>query len=319
MGLFSIFGTLGLKTADFEAGLKRSESAANKSAGVIGGHFKSMIAGAFTVGAVTNWGRQVLDRVGKLKDGAENLGLTFKEVQELENAAIEGNSSLEKAGPAMEKFTMARAKAVGGNAAAIAAFTELGLSMEQVGNENVRNLTLWRAIGSELDGSNPSLVQRVALMQLLGKTGAQLVPVLEELRKPAPTNMIDEGQATALDEMVKKFDRLKRNALNKSVPGMTAAIDTATLMTGSNAGLLTTLGKGPGALVDPIASGVVATIRSLFNGESIESKPVGMGNLRAAEGAIEAREQLTRDMSAASKTLDEIKALIKNERDATND
>lgn len=319
MGLFSLFGTLGLKTADFEAGIKRAESVSTKAGSNIASTFKTAIAGAFTLGAVENWGRQVLDRVGKLKDSAENLGLTFKEVQELENAAIEGNSSMEKAGAALEKFTMARSKAVGGNASAIAAFTELGLSMEQVRNESVSNLTLWRAIGTELNGSNPSLVQRIALMQLLGKTGAQLVPVLEELRKPAPTNMIDEGQAAALDEMGKKFDRLKREALNKSVPGMTAAIDATSAAFDSKSSMLLTAARGPGALSDPIAAAVSATLRSMFGSEKVQTSGTSIGNLRVAEARMLEQEQMTRDMSAAAKSLEDIKALIKSERDATND
>jgi hypothetical protein len=320
MGLFSIFGSLGLKTADFEAGMKRAESVSTKAGSNISSTFKNAIAGAFTIGAVENWGRQVLQRIQTLKDGAEQLGLSFQEVQEFENAAVEGGSSMQKAGAALEKFTMARSKAVGGNASAIAAFNELGISMEQVRNESVSNLTLWRAIGTELNGSNPSLVQRIALMQLLGKTGAQLVPVLEELRKPAPTNMIDEAQATALDEMTKKFERLKREALNKSVPGMTAAIDATTGMVGSKSGVASSLAIGPaGALAVPIAAAISERLRSMFGSEKVQAGSTGFGNLRVAEARMAEQEQMTRDMSAAAKSLEEIKALIKSERDATND
>lgn len=320
MSLFSIFGTLGLKTADFEAGMKRAESVSTKAGSNIASTFKTAIAGAFTLGAVENWGRQVLARVAKLKDGAEQLGLTFQEIQVLENAAVEGGSTMEKAGAALEKFTMARSKAVGGNASAIAAFTELGISMEQVRNESVSNLTLWRAIGTELNGSNPSLVQRIALMQLLGKTGAQLVPVLNELRKPAPTNMIDEAQANALDEVEKKFERLQREALNKSVPGMTGAIDAATLMAGSKTGIASSLAIGPGgALALPIGSAIAETLRSMFGSEKVQSTSTGFGNLRVAEARMAEQEQIARDMSAAAKSLEDIKALIKSERDATND
>jgi hypothetical protein len=319
MALFSIFGSLGLNTAAFEAGMKRAESVASKAGTNIASDFKGRIASMFTVEAVESWGKKILERVGNIKDSAENLGLTFEEVQELESAAFEGNSTMEKAGAALEKFTMARAKAVGGNPSAIAAFNELGLSMEQVSDETVSNLTLWRAIGTELNGSNPSMVQRVALMQLLGKSGAQLAPVLDALRKPAPENMISGEQISRLDDAKKSLERLQKGALNKSVPGMTAAIDATTAAFDSRSSMMLTAMRGPGALSDPIAAAVSATFRSMFGSDKVQSGSAGFGNLRVAEERMTEQKTMARDMSAAAKSLEDIKALIKSERDATND
>lgn len=320
MSLFSIFGSLGLKTADFEAGWKRAGSVATKASDSIASTFKNRIAGAFTLGAVENWGRKMMDRVDGLKDAAENLGLTFQEVQELESAAIEGNSSLDRVGPALDKFTMARAKAVGGNAGAVAAFTELGISMEQVRNESVSNLTLWRAIGTEIGDSNPSLVQRVALMQLLGKSGAQLVPVLKELRKPSPTDLIDAAQAETLDEMKKGSSRIGRKALNASVAPAAGAVSAAeNMMNNPLATLLTMGGSGTHSAMLGLGKYLKdnSLIASLFD-SGVSHVPV-MGKLREAESSMGNSDQMARDLSAASKSLEEIKAIIKYERDATSD
>lgn len=88
---------------------------------------KGMVAGAFTVGAVTSIISKTMDYADTIDKASLRMKITTEETQALGIVAREAGSSLETVETAFKKIEMARSKALGGNAKALAAFKVLGI------------------------------------------------------------------------------------------------------------------------------------------------------------------------------------------------
>jgi hypothetical protein len=182
MNLLKIIAELGLDASKYFVGMKRAESSAKSFAKEIKGEF----ARAFGTVAALKFGRDIINLADDVTDLSDRLGMSTKAIQEWAYAAKKSGSSIESVTRFLEALAVAREKALGGDAASMSAFGELGVSQS-----DLQSLTLdqlGRKIGSKVRDSSVSDILK-PLREVGGKGAAELIPAMkgdiDELAKAA--------------------------------------------------------------------------------------------------------------------------------------
>lgn len=134
---------------------------------------KEMVVGAFSVEAVKGIVEKTFEYAETIDKASLRMKMTTEQTQALSIVAKEAGSSLEAVEGAFRKIEAARAKALGGNAKALASFKALGVDTSQLQKPN-NTLGLASSLAqSARNGSNDT--QGVALQGLgLKKTAGDL-------------------------------------------------------------------------------------------------------------------------------------------------
>lgn len=218
MGLFSIMGRLGLDTSDFQAGAKRVESATTGMARKVSSEVKGMIAGAFTVGAITSFTKSVINAGDRIGDLAEQYHLTNEEVQRLEILAGRTGVKFEKFGEAFIKFAELRQKAIDGDAKSLALINRYGVSQNDVANRSKTNLQLVTQISdaySEVSGSSQA---QADALDIAGSKGQKVLSTLTQIKNLGPVKLISDEDIAALGQFADALDEVQRQAQVATAP-----------------------------------------------------------------------------------------------------
>jgi hypothetical protein len=128
--------TLGLDSAQFEAGTKRARSIAKRDATAIQKElsrvrdgFNNLMKGV-AVGALVAAGKRALDYASSLGEVAQQLGVTTAELQEYRYAAGQAGISTEEIDKSLAKLTKTIGEALAGEKSQVAAFRELGIALQ---------------------------------------------------------------------------------------------------------------------------------------------------------------------------------------------
>ena len=166
-------GGLHAVARNFESGLKK-----------IGG----VLAGAFAVGAVVGFARQVNQAADRLNDLSQRLGVSASRLNVIELAATQAGASTEAVATAMAKLTENVGSAAMVNKAAAAAISTLKLSTQDL--LQLRPDQAFEAVTAALS-KIPNEFQRAALAQdLFGKGAKELSQFFRE-----GTSAIETAQA----------------------------------------------------------------------------------------------------------------------------
>jgi hypothetical protein len=115
---------------------------------------------------------EVIDNASKL---AARLGMTYGEFAGLSLAADLAGVSMDTIGAASQKAEIAFARAAAGSATATAAFTGLGLSVEQLNGMSAADR--FDAIASAIAALPTEAQRAAAAVQIFGKSGSELLPL----------------------------------------------------------------------------------------------------------------------------------------------
>ncbi len=127
MGL-KLIGEVALDGSGFERGLNKLGSAATHN-------FKNLVAGAFGVYSISEAIHRTVESADELVTASKRLDLTVEKLQVMRQAAKESAVEFGKLETALDKVNLARSKALGGDAAMIAAFARLGVSQDDLRNK----------------------------------------------------------------------------------------------------------------------------------------------------------------------------------------
>jgi hypothetical protein len=265
MEVASLFATLGLKpdTASWNKGdrlLKTVKTALTALAGF----------------AAFSWAKGLVNDVvalgGKLNDLSATVGVGVEALQELGYAAQQNGSSLEGMGTSLRFLgrNMSNAKKNGGELAK--AFKVNGIAYKDARGAL---LPVEEVLGNVADGmaKMKTPAERSALaMQLLGRSGATLVPALaggkaglEKLREEARATggVIDKDGVGKLDDLGDAVDRakfaiqgLKARAVVALAPAFTAAVDAIVGFIKANKEMLSSLGTSALAAFAVVGKGI---------------------------------------------------------------
>lgn len=177
MGLFNLVARMSLNDRNFQAGMKRVESAAIKTGRRISSNFKGAVGGAvvgaFSVGAVK---RAVTDAVNfgsKLTDLAAQTGLSVEQLQAFERAAVQTGTSLDNVAARFTNLARRGTDAFGGRSERwLASFTRLGITADDFANKKPAEIFLQIADAVKNSENNLGLLQDAT--RLFGLQGAEM-------------------------------------------------------------------------------------------------------------------------------------------------
>jgi hypothetical protein len=139
---------------------------------------------------------------------SRRLGMTYAELSGLKLAGDLAGVGIESIGAAMTKADVAMQKAAGGSKAANAAFSTLGLSVDQL--QSMSAADRFSAIAESISALPTSAERAAAAVALFGRSGAQLLPLFEG----------GAGSIARAREEAEKFGLALTNAQGQNVEEM---------------------------------------------------------------------------------------------------
>ena len=213
MAIFSLLAKLGLDGTSFETGLKRSQSLAKG----IGREISGTLASIFTVDKLAQFGMEAVETAGKLQDLSTQLGVSAQFLQEMQFAADLGGSSLDDVATALEKITIARGKALGGDKGLLDAFARFGVTAQEIRTSKIEDIFL--KIGQAFEGdSNPQNLI-APFRELAGKSAGALIPAMATGLADAADQarrlgiIMSNDVIESLDEANDRIDIFKKTAV----------------------------------------------------------------------------------------------------------
>lgn len=138
------------------------------------------LVGALAVGSFAGFIKDSIDAADAANESSQAVGLAVDEYTALKFAAGEAGVGTEQLGSALGKFNKTIDAAANGGAKQLEAFARLGISVRDAGGAVKTNQQLFAEV-ADVFQQMPDGVQKSALaMQLFGKSGAALIPLLNE-------------------------------------------------------------------------------------------------------------------------------------------
>lgn len=169
MGL-NLIGKIELDGAGFERGLRKAGDSVSELA-------KTAVVAAFGFYGVEEAIRKTVETATELVNESKRLDLTVEQLQLLRQAAKDGGTEMGTLASALEKVDIARAKALGGDRAALDAFAKLGVSQVDLKTQTAATLFTNQISGAVKGGNVENLAP--VLKEVLGKGFGELIPVLK--------------------------------------------------------------------------------------------------------------------------------------------
>jgi len=185
--------------------------------------------------------------VAAIDDLSKRTGVSSTALQAYQFAADQSGVSIETFGKSLQKLTINLGEAQTGNGAAIKAFTDLGLSVQELSTLSPQ--VAFEKIAASIAALPNPAQQAAAAVSLFGKSGVDLVPVfqegagfLQEMREEAERlgTVLSEDQVGALaglDDSIAKvsasFKGLTSRIISELAPALTEAANSFAEFLGS--------------------------------------------------------------------------------------
>lgn len=143
----------------------------------------TMVAGAFAFEKVLEFDKQLGEMAQKLSDTADRLSVNTDEVQKLQYAAVMAGANIDIVAAALDRLAKAKVKVIGGDdpkGDLATAFFQFGITFKDL--EALSPDELFHKIGESIEKTGANAKVTAGLMELLGRSGGALIPMLKELR-----------------------------------------------------------------------------------------------------------------------------------------
>ena len=196
----------GLDDSKFQAGLKRMDKAAANLGASMAKAFAggAVIGGLATVGTMLkNVTNEAIEFGSTIKDNADRLSMSTTALQGLTEAFGLSGAKSEDVQKGLTRLNVSLDDARNNTGTARAAFEKLGITWEQIDNESPEEVIY--IISEAVKNAKDPVSALSAVMDILGKTGANMVPALtggaDALRKMADeASKISESDVKRLDD-----------------------------------------------------------------------------------------------------------------------
>lgn len=250
--------SLGLDTAEFTAGLTKSEYQARKFGEALGGGIRSagmLAAGALAavgvsaVGAVAGF-NALINGAADFQDIAEKTGASAEALASFGTAAGTAGTTVATIGDAMNKLTKNLTGVDDESKAAGAALGALGLNLQDF--KKLSPEAQIEAISKSLAGFADGPGKAAVAMALLGKSGAELLPFLKALDEQGGRSIIITAEQIAqADEYADKQAKAKAELTQYAQALSVQALPAVTAFTGALTDVakeMLGVGQGAGSL-----------------------------------------------------------------------
>lgn len=220
----SLLISMGLDSSSFRSGLSASEKSAQRTARKIesiGNNVRGLAASFGGFAAAAGFGALVgnaFQIASSMQEAAAATGVTIEQLQRLRVAAEQNGSSADKMDAALSRLSATLGQAQQGSAPAIAAFENIGLSLDELKGLNAAEA--FALIVKNISSITDPALQAAAAKQIFGKSYADLLPLikggsaaLEEAAKLSKENgELSSEDAAKLDQLADSWENLKVKA-----------------------------------------------------------------------------------------------------------
>lgn len=186
---------------------------------------------------VLTFARSTIDAVDALKDMSDRTGVAVGTLSELDYAAKMNGSSIDAVQSALGKLAAKAVDAATGNKTAAATFDALGISVKNTDGSMRSSVDIMQELGDKFREINDPTVKAALAIEIFGKSGAQMIPVIEnmrEARQEARDLGVTVGEDFAiqaaqfndnLDRMSAMASSLAKSLLNELLPSLNRVMD----------------------------------------------------------------------------------------------
>ena len=208
---------LGLNSAQFQAGLKSAQvNLSNFGKTVAKGLGIVSVAAAGAAAALGYAVKGAIDHADELSKTSQKIGVSVEALSQLEYAAKLSDVSLEQLTTGLGKFSRAMVEAAGNsNSEPGRVFAALGVSVKDAAGNLRSNEQVFADVADRLSRMEDGALKTSIAMQLFGKSGAELIPLLN-------------GGKAGLAAMAAEADRLGITMSGKTAAAAEAFNDTLT-------------------------------------------------------------------------------------------
>lgn len=136
------------------------------------------LAAAFSVAGIVSFMKSTIDLADRLNDVAMQTGFTVEQLSALGNAAKLNGSNTETLTTGLIKLNRAISEAASGSEEQKKAFQALGITQEELRNK--APIDIFYKVSDAFASANDGAVKTDISMKLLGRSGAELIPVLNQ-------------------------------------------------------------------------------------------------------------------------------------------
>jgi len=271
----------------FSGGLSQGISSIGASIAGLVNPFTLAVAGVAAFGAaataIARGLTELDDRVEKLGNTADKLGVSFEFIQTLEAAAARSGTSIEAVSAAFGRLQKSITGADEESKAAQAALQAIGVTAEEL--KALKPEDQYKLIGERLQAIQDPAARTAASIQLFGKSGADLLPFFKNIG----------GAAADMERFGRALTDLDRRRIDDFGAGLdalqvaTQGLGQSLLLpfTGLGDGIATALAEitaGITAIVDPIGQVLEPVFTGI--GRAVDLIGTNIGNLGRVIGAV---------------------------------
>ena len=210
--LSKLWVVIGAKTDEFKTGLDKMKDQAAGFAGGVNKALGGILPAATVAGAVytfTDMMKKAAAYGEEIKLAAQKTGMSIQMIQKLGYVDKLKNSSIGGLGTGMRKLSIALADAMDGSTAAQKSFDSLGLSIDDLQKMNPDERFL--AVANALSQIEDPAKKTQAAVDLLGRAGQDLIPVIDEIQKLKDMNIptINDADIESLDRGKESIEKME--------------------------------------------------------------------------------------------------------------
>ena len=165
---------------------------------------KGQIASVFGIGALTAWATATLDVAGRIDDLSKRLNMSAESFQRLSYASKQSGGDMEVVGRGLTILTKNLAEAQNGSKDLSNEAKVLGLNLSELQSMSPEGQMIELARGYEQSSDKGAAL--AAIMKLLGKSGAEMIPMIKE--GPGVLTGMMEDATVATDSQIAAMAKL---------------------------------------------------------------------------------------------------------------
>lgn len=244
----------------FQGGLSAGISGIATSVTALVNPFTAAVAGIAAFGAaataVVNGLTQLDDRIEKLGNTADKLGVSFGFIQTLEEAAIRSGTSIDAVSAAFTRLQVSVTGVDEESKKAQAGLASLGVTAEDL--KALSPEQQYQLISERLREIEDPAQRSATAIQLFGKSGAELLPFFNNLEGAAVdiqrfNGAISDIDRARVDGLGASFDAVRISLSGFGVELLTPFIGITQSIGDGLASVIASLGRGIGSILDTLS------------------------------------------------------------------
>ena len=292
----SLIAEMGMNIARLQQDVGKATNVFSSFTKNVESMFKNLgttIAGAISVGSLGALGKEALQLGDDLSKASKKFGIGVEDLSALRFAATLADVDFQDLGTAFKKLSVNMAGASTGTSDAALAFKALGINVKDVSGNVIPTDRMFAQLSDRFEGMKDGAEKTALAVALFGKSGANIIPILNEGSAGLKKMADDAGKLGAVmsTEQAKNLEEYNDNL--KKIK-MTATGLAATLIN-TLGGAVSKLGESFGRSLAGEGAQALGTMQGKLSdilGPNPDAKKIAAPNIAALKAAMEERKKL---------------------------